>query len=197
MGTVGIVVLGAVVLLLVWTVAVYNRLVTLRNRFRNAFAQIDVQLQRRHDLIPNVVEAVRGYAKHERETLDEVVRARGEAASALQRAAADPTDAGAVVALSAAEGNLVGRLGRLFGLSEAYPDLKASTSFQLLMEELTSTENRVAFARQAFNDSVMTYNTAREVFPSNLVAGTLSFAPAALFEIGDAGARAAPRVSLG
>ena len=121
-----LVLLGVAAAVLFFGITIYNRLVTLRNRFRNAFAQIDVQLQRRHDLIPNVVEAVRGYAKHERETLDEVVRARGEAASALQRAAADPTDAGAIVALSAAEGNLLGRLGRLFGLGEAYPDLKAN-----------------------------------------------------------------------
>jgi LemA protein len=187
---------GILLLVGVVVAAIYNRLVTLKNRFKNAFAQIDVQLKRRHDLIPNVVEAVKGYAAHERETLDAVVRARGQATEALRRASADPTDAAAVGALASAEGALGGSLARVFGLSEAYPDLKANASFQALVEELVTTENRIAFARQAFNDAVMSYNTAREVFPANAVAGLFTFPPASLFDIEDASLRATPRVSL-
>jgi LemA protein len=187
---------GIVAVLLIGLVAIFNRLVTLRNRFKNAFAQIDVQLQRRHDLIPNVVEAVKGYAKHEQATFEAVVRARTAAQSALQRANADPTDAAAVGNLAAAEGTLGGSLVRLFALQEAYPDLKANESFQALMEELVTTENRIAFARQSFNDSVMSYNTGREVFPANVVAGMFSFPPASLFDIEDAAIRATPSIKL-
>jgi LemA protein len=153
----------------------YNKLVTLRNRFKNAFAQIDVQLKRRYDLIPNLVETAKGYLKHERETLEAVIAARNAAASANTRAAANPADPVAMKQLMGAESQLSGVLGRLFALSEAYPDLKANTTMNNLMEELTSTENKVSFARQAYNDSVMTYNTQRETFPTNLIAGTFNF----------------------
>jgi LemA protein len=177
-------------------VVIYNRLVGLRNRFKNAFAQIDVQLKRRYDLIPNLVETAKGYLQHERGTLEAVITARNAAAAANTRAAQDPGDAGAVRALSGAENALAGTLSRLFALAEAYPDLKANQTMAGLMEELTSTENKVAFARQAYNDSVMTYNTARETFPSNLVAGAFSFNAAELFEINNAAEREAPKVSF-
>jgi LemA protein len=183
-------------LVAVFVIALYNRLVTLRNRFKNGYAQIEVQLKRRYDLIPNLVETVKGYLKHERETLERVITARNAAASANQRAAADPGNAGAMRELVAAESSLGGVLGRLFALAEAYPDLKANQNMLSLQEELASTENKVAFARQAFNDAVMLYNTARETFPSNLVAGTFNFAAAELFVVEKPEEREAPKVSF-
>ncbi len=183
--------------LLMFLVGGYNKLVALRNRFKNGFAQIDVQLKRRYDLIPNLVETAKGYMKHEREALEAVVVARSGAVSARERASADPTDAASVQALMGAESALTGTLGRLFALSEAYPDLKANQTMNNLMEELTSTENKVSFARQAYNDSVMTYNTTRESFPTNLVAGVFNFNAAQLFELTDESQREAPKVSFG
>jgi len=191
-----IVLLVIVVLLIGFFVGGYNRLVTLRNRFKNAFAQIDVQLQRRHDLIPNLVETAKGYIKHERETLEAVIAARNQAVAAQKAAAANPADAAAMRGLAGAEGALTGVLGRLFAVVEAYPNLKADQNMRQLSEELTSTENRVAFARQAFNDAVMSYNTAREVFPTVIVANLFGFAPAQLFEIENPAERAAPKVSF-
>src|SRR5687768_6239527 len=169
--------------LLVFVIGMYNRLVSLRNRFKNAFSQIDVQLKRRYDLIPNLVETAKGYLQHERGTLEAVIAARNAASAASTRAAQNPGDAAAMKQLAGAEGALTGTLGRLFALAEAYPDLKANQTMSRLMEELTSTENMVAFARQAYNDSVMTYNTSRETFPTNLIAGPFNFGPAELFEI--------------
>ena len=195
-GTVLIVVLGIAVVVGLFLVSAYNKLVQLRNRFKNAFAQIDVQLKRRYDLIPNLVETVKGYMKHERETLEAVIKARNQAVTANQAAAQNPGNPEAMRALSGAEGTLGGVLGRLFALSEAYPDLKANQNMMQLSEELTSTENKVAFARQAYNDAVMTYNTAREVFPTVLIAGTFGFQKAELFEIQDEGQREAPKVSF-
>jgi LemA protein len=179
-----------------WAIGVFNRLVGLRNRFKNAFAQIDVQLKRRYDLIPNLVETAKGYIKHERETLEAVINARNQAASAGARAAAAPDDAGAMQGLVGAETALTGAMGRFFALAESYPDLKANQTMASLMEELTSTENKVAFARQAFNDSVMTYNTAREQFPGNVIAGMMSFQEAALFEVKEEAVREAPKVQF-
>jgi LemA protein len=177
-------------------ILIYNRLVAGRNRFKNAFAQIDVQLTRRHDLIPNLVETAKGYIKHERETLEAVINARNTAVSGLKEAAADPTDPEAMRRLSAAEQGLSGALGRLFALSEAYPDLKANQNMMQLSEELTTTENKVAFARQAYNDSVMDYNTLRESFPNNFVAGWFAFRSAELLEIEDESKREVPKVSF-
>jgi len=174
----------------------YNKLVTLRNRFKNAWAQIDVQLKRRYDLIPNLVETAKGYLKHERGTLEAVIAARNAASSANTRVAADPANPEAMKALIAAEGTLSGTLGRLFALSEAYPDLKANTTMMSLMEELTSTENKVSFARQSYNDSVMVYNTQREVFPSNIIAGMFNFGPAELFVVEKPEQREAPKVQF-
>jgi LemA protein len=191
-----IVLLVVIVVLILWVVGIYNRLVGLRNRFKNAFAQIDVQLKRRYDLIPNLVETVKGYMKYERETLEAVISARNTASTAAQRAAANPGDPAAMTQLAGAEGALTGALGRLFALAEAYPDLKANQNMLQLQEELTSTENKVAFARQAYNDAVMTYNTAREVFPAALFAGAFGFGPAQLFEIEVAAEREAPKVSF-
>src|SRR5438876_2418954 len=162
--------------ILMFVVGLYNKLVALRNRFKNAYAQIDVQLKRRYDLIPNLVETAKGYLKHERGTLEAVIAARNAASSANVRAAANPGDPAAMQQLVAAEGSLTGALGRLFALAEAYPDLKANQTMAQLMEELTSTENKVSFARQAYNDSVMVYNTQREVFPSSIIAGMFNFA---------------------
>lgn len=179
-----------------WTVGLYNRLVSLRNRFKNAFAQIDVQLTRRYDLIPNLVETAKGYMKHERETLEAVINARNQAASAAKQASSAPQDAGAIQKLIGAEGVLTGALGRMFALMENYPDLKANENMMQLSEELTSTENRVAFARQAFNDSVTTYNISRESFPARLIASTFGFQPASLLEIEDSKKREAPQVSF-
>ena len=179
-----------------WVMGAYNGLVTLRNRFKNAFAQIDVQLKRRYDLIPNLVETAKGYMKHERETLDAVISARAEAQKAEINVNADPTDPAAMAALSKAEGQLGGVLGRLMMLTENYPDLKANQNMMQLTEELTSTENKVSFARQAYNDSVMVYNTKRETFPTNIIAGMFNFKEAALFEITDQAEREAPKVSF-
>jgi LemA protein len=173
---------GLIVAFIVWMISLYNGLVTLRNRFKNAFAQIDVQLKRRYDLIPNLVETAKGYIKHERETLEAVIAARNTAKSANQLAAADPADADAMKKMAAAETGLSGALGRLFALSEAYPDLKANQTMMQLSEELTSTENKIAFARQAYNDEVMAYNTAIESFPGNFVAGFGGFKEATLLE---------------
>jgi len=192
-----VIVLGALALFAVFfVIGGYNKLVTLRNRFKNAWAQIDVQLKRRYDLIPNLVETAKGYLKHERGTLEAVIAARNAASSASTRVAADPANPEAMKQLIAAEGTLTGTLGRLFALSEAYPDLKANTTMNNLMEELTSTENKVAFARQAYNDSVMTYNTQREVFPSNLIAGIFNFTAAELFTVEKAEQREAPKVQF-
>ncbi|SCL33508.1 LemA protein [Micromonospora nigra] len=177
-------------------VSIYNGLVRARNAYRNAFAQIDVQLVRRHDLIPNLVEVAKGYLRHERETLEAVVAARTAAVGAQADAAANPGDPAAMQKLSGAENMLTATLGRLFALAEAYPDLKANQNMMQLSEELTSTENRVAFARQAYNDAVMTYNNKREVFPSSVVAGMFSFGPAALFEPDDPQQRQTPQVSF-
>jgi LemA protein len=190
--TILIIIVGIVL----FAITIYNRLVAGRNRYKNAFAQIDVQLTRRHDLIPNLVETAKGYIKHERETLEAVINARNAAVSGLKAAAADPTDPQAIRNLSEAEQGLSGALGRLFALSEAYPDLKANQNMMQLSEELTTTENKVAFARQAYNDSVMDYNTLRESFPNNFVAGWFAFRAAELLEIEDEAKREVPKVSF-
>jgi LemA protein len=186
----------AIIALVIWVVGFYNRLVASRNTFKNAFAQIDVQLTRRYELIPNLVEVAKGYLRHERETLEAVIRARNAAATDLKAAAADPGNANALQQLSGAEAQLGGVLGRLFALAEAYPDLKANQTMMQLSEELTSTENKVAFARQAFNDAVLTYNNLREQFPGNLVARMFSFQAAQLLEVATPEARGAPKVSF-
>jgi LemA protein len=191
-----IVVVVPVFFVLMWLVGAYNRLVAWRNRFKNAYAQIDVQLKRRYDLIPNLVETAKGYIKHERGTLEAVIAARNAASAANVRAAQSPGDATAMKELSGAETALTGTLGRLFAVAEAYPDLKANTTMMTLMEELTSTENKVAFARQAYNDSVMAYNTQRETFPTNMVAGPFNFGPAELFIIEKPEEKEAPKVSF-
>jgi LemA protein len=191
-----IVILVIIAVIVFWVIQIYNRLVNLRNRVRNAFSQIDVQLTRRYDLIPNLVEAVKGYMKHERETLEAVIQARNTAVGAQQQAAADPTDPDAIKALAAAETTLGGTLGRLFALAESYPDLKANQNMIQFQEELASTENKVAFARQAFNDSVMTYNTACENFPNNTIAGMFGFRLAEFLEIKEPEKREAPKVSF-
>jgi LemA protein len=191
-----LVLLGLIVVIVFWFIADYNKLVMLRNRFKNAFAQIDVQLKRRYDLIPNLVETAKGYMGHERETLEAVIQARNQAASAGKTAAQNPADAGAMAGLMGAEGALTGALGRLFALSEAYPDLKANQNMMQLTEELTSTENKISFARQAYNDAVTIYNTGRETFPTNVVANMFNFAAAILFEIADASQKEAPKVNF-
>jgi len=191
---IGLVVL--VVLIALFVMALYNKLVALRNRFKNSFAQIDVQLKRRYDLIPNLVETAKGYLQHERQTLEAVTAARNQAAAAGQKAASDPSDSSAMKGLIGAESVLTGALGRLFAVVEAYPDLKANQTMLALMEELTSTENKISFARQAYNDSVMTYNTARETFPGLLIAGPLGFGEAQLFEITKPEEREAQKVSF-
>ena len=185
-----------IVVLALWAVGIYNTLVTLRNRFKNAFSQIDVQLKRRYDLIPNLVETARGYLKHERETLEAVIKARNIALAASQTAAANPADAAAIKQLGSAETGLAGALSRLMVVSEQYPELKANQNMMQLTEELTSTENKIAFARQAYNDSVMTYNTSRETFPNVIFAGMFGFLPAELFKIEDPTERNAPKVSF-
>ena len=190
------VLLAVVVLLILFLVGIYNRLVGARNAYKNAFAQIDVQLTRRYDLIPNLVETAKGYLKHERETLEAVVRARNAAVTGLRAAAASPGDPAALQQLAGAENVLGGALGRLFALAESYPDLKANQNMMQLSEELTSTENKVAFARQAFNDAVMSYNTTREVFPNSFVANAFGFGPAQLLEIDSPQKREAPKVSF-
>lgn len=182
-----------------WAIGIYNGLIQSRNGYKNAFAQIDVQLTRRYDLIPNLVETAKGYMQHERETLDAVIRARAAAVNGLGAAKANPGDPNAMQQLAGAEGGLGAALGRLMVVSEAYPDLKANQNMMQLTEELTSTENKVAFARQAYNDAVMTYNNRREVFPNTILAGMFNFQPAALLEItaDEAHKRDAPKVSFG
>ncbi len=199
-GMIALIVLVVVVVVLIGLVAfvigVYNKLVTMRNRYKNAYAQIDVQLKRRYDLIPNLVETAKGYIKHERETLEAVTAARNIAYAASKIAAANPGDSSAIKNLSSAETGLGGTLSRLMMVSESYPDLKANQNMMQLTEELTSTENKISFARLAYNDSVMTYNTDREVFPSNLIAGMFNFAAAELFVIDKPEQKDAPKVSF-
>jgi LemA protein len=191
----GIIFVGALVVIF-YVIGSYNHLVALRNLFKNAFAQIDVQLKRRYDLIPNLVETAKGYLQHERGTLDEVIAARNSAATASTKAAQNPADASAIKQLTGAEATLTGSLGRLFAVVEAYPNLKANEEMTRLMEELTSTENKVAFARQAYNDAVMVYNTARETFPSNIIANTFNFSAAELFVVDKPEEKEAPKVSF-
>lgn len=192
LGVVAAVVVGALLLVM----GVYNELVQLRNRYQNSYSQIDVQLKRRYDLIPNLVETAKGYMRHERETLEAVINARNAAYSAGQKAAANPGDPAAMSSLSTAEGQLNGALSRLMAVAEAYPDLKANQNMLALQEELTSTENKVAFARQAFNDSVMMYNNRRDVFPNNIVAGFCNFQRAQFFEVESKVEREAPKVAF-
>lgn len=196
MSVVTIIILVVLVLMVLFFIGIFNKLVALRNRFKNAFAQIDVQLKRRYDLIPNLVETAKGYLKHERETLEAVIAARNQAANAGQKAAANPGNPAAMQGLMGAEATLTGTLGRLFALVESYPDLKANQNMMQLSEELTSTENKVAFARQAYNDAVMTYNTTRETFPNVIVANMFSFTEAQLFEIQAPQEREAVKVSF-
>jgi LemA protein len=193
---IAIVLLVVVVGLAGFVIGVYNKLVTMRNRYKNAYAQIDVQLKRRYDLIPNLVEIAKGYIKHERETLENVTKARNIAYVASQAAAANPGDAGTMKNLVSAESGLAGTLSRLMMVSEQYPDLKANQNMMQLTEELTSTENKISFARQAYNDSVMVYNTDREVFPSNLIAGMFNFAAAELFVVDKPEQKDAPKVQF-
>jgi LemA protein len=195
----GIVLLAVLVVLffvVAYAIGAYNALVTLRNRFRNAYAQIDVQLKRRYDLIPNLVETAKGYLKHERETLEAVTQARNLAYAASQAAATNPGDAAAVKQLVSAEAGLAGTLSRLMMVSEQYPDLKANQNMMQLSEELTSTENKISFARQAYNDSVMSYNTQRETFPRSLIANAFNFGPAELFVTDKPEERDAPKVQF-
>ncbi len=188
--------LAIIVAIILYAIGIYNSLVNLRNRVKNGFAQIDVQLTRRYDLIPNLVEAVKGYMKHERETLDAVISARNTAVSNLEAAKADPSNADAIKKLGAAEGLLGGALGRLFALSEAYPDLKANQNMMQLQEELASTENKVAFSRQAFNDAVLSYNNKAENFPNNIIAGTFRFELASFLDIQSEEKREVPDVAF-
>ncbi len=191
----GVLVFVAVVMGL-WLMGIYNRLVALRNQFKNAFSQIDVQLKRRYDLIPNLVETAKGYLKHERETLEAVIAARNQAFQASKQASANPADSGAMNSLINAESGLSGALSRLMVVTESYPDLKANQNMLSVMEELTSTENKIAFARQAYNDSVQSYNTTRESFPANTVSGMFGFTPAALWEITESAQRENVKVSF-
>jgi len=191
-----LIILAVVVVVILWAIGIYNGLVTRRNRFKNAFSQIDVQLKRRHDLIPNLVETAKGYIKHERETLEAVTAARNQASAARQQAAAAPGDPKAMAGLIGAETTLTGALGRLFAVVESYPDLKANQNMMQLSEELTSTENKVAFARQAYNDEVMGYNIVRETFPAVVIAGAMGFQPAQLFEMETPADRQAPKVTF-
>ena len=190
------IVLGIIVLLVMFVIGIYNGLITARNGYKNAFAQIDVQLTRRHDLIPNLVETAKGYLAHERNTLEAVITARNAAVSGLKAAAANPGDPAAVQNLASTENALSGALGRLFALAEAYPDLKANRNMMQLSEELTTTENKVAFARQAFNDAVMGYNNRREVFPNSVIAGMFNFQAAQQLEIESPAKREVPQVSF-
>ncbi|MBF0196928.1 MAG: LemA family protein [Planctomycetes bacterium] len=190
------VILGIPLLVVFYGIGVYNGLVAYKNRFKNSFAQIDVQLKRRYDLIPNLVETAKSFLKHERETLEAVIQARNSAASASSKAAGNPEDSSAIKGLIGAEAVLGDAMGRFFALTEAYPDLKANQNMMQLSEELTSTENKIAFARQAYNDSVMTYNTEREQFPSVIIANMFKFSEAQLFELGDAAEKEAPKVSF-
>jgi LemA protein len=193
----GWVVLAVVVVLAVWAISIYNRLVSQRNRFKNAYSQIDVQLKRRYDLIPNLVETAKAYIKHERDTLEAVTRARNTAVAAAQAAGANPGNPAAMQGLGQAEGVLTGVLSRLLAVVESYPDLKANQNMLALQEELSSTENKVAFARQAYNDSVMDYNTRRESFPDSIFAGVFGFGPAELLQATEsAEERKAPKVSF-
>lgn len=192
----GLIVIVVLTVLILYLISLYNRLITVRNTARNAFAQIDVQLTRRHDLIPNLVEVAKGYLQHERSTLEAVIQARNTAVSGLKTAAADPTNAAAIGALAGAENQLSSALGRLFALAEAYPDLKANQTMMQLAEELTTTENKVAFARQAYNDGVMSYNNACEVFPNNFVASAFDFRAMKLLEIEASGMREVPKISF-
>ena len=191
-----VVLLAVIVVVALSAMGIYNSLVALRNRFKNAYAQIDVQLKRRYDLIPNLVETAKGYIKHEHDTLEDVIKARNIALAASQAAAANPADANAVKGVVSAEGGLTGALSRLMVVSEQYPDLKANQNMMQLTEELTSTENKIAFARQAYNDSVMEYNTSRETFPNVVLAGMFGFLPAELFHVEDPAERNAPKVSF-
>ena len=188
--------LGLIIAAIVFAISLYNGLVRKRNAYKNAFAQIDVQLTRRHDLIPNLVETAKGYIKHERETLEAVIQARNQAVAGLKTAAGKPGDPAAMAGLAGAENMLTGALGKLFALVEAYPDLKANQNMMQLSEELTSTENKVAFSRQGFNDSVMTYNNARETFPSNPIANSFNFEAAQLLEIESEAKREVPKVEF-
>jgi LemA protein len=192
----GLIVIVLFTALALYLINIYNRLVTIRNVARNAFAQIDVQLTRRHDLIPNLVEVAKGYLAHERNTLEAVIQARNSAVSGLKAAAADPANASAMEALAGAENQLSSALGRLFALAEAYPDLKADQTMMQLSEELTTTENKVAFARQAYNDGVTNYNNAREVFPNNFVSSAFEFQAMKLLEIEGAAMREVPKISF-
>ena len=192
----GLILLVAIVLIVFWVISIYNGLVGGRNAYQNAFAQIDVQLTRRYDLIPNLVETAKAYMKHERETLEAVIAARNTAYAGLKAAAANPGDAVAVQALSGAEGQLTGALSRLMAVAESYPDLKANQNMMQLSEELTTTENKVPFARQAFNDAVMSYNNRREMFPGSMIAGMFNFAAAQLLEIAKPQMRDAPQVKF-
>ena len=192
-----VITLVVIALLLFFPIGIYNRLVAGRNGYKNAFAQIDVQLTRRYDLIPNLVETAKGYLAHERTTLEAVIAARNSAFAGLKSAAADPGNASAIQRLASADGALGGALGRLLAVVESYPDLKGSQTMSQLMEELTSTENRVSFARQAYNDAVLAYNNSCEVFPNTLIAGMFAFAPGTMLQIESAEKRAAPQVKFG
>ena len=191
-----LIVLGILVVVVIWAIRIYNNLVNLRNRVKNGFSQIDVQLTRRYDLIPNLIEAVKGYMSHERGTLEDVINARNSAVSGLKRAAADPSDPEAIEALAGAEATLGGTLGRLFALTESYPDLKANQNMMQFQEELASTENKVAFARQAFNDAVMSYNNGCQNFPNSLIANNFNFKHAEFLEIEQEEKREVPKVSF-
>jgi len=195
-----LIVLGVLALLFFiiagWVMGVYNRLVTLRNRYENAFSQIDVQLKRRHDLIPNLVKVAKGYMAHEKDTLEAVITARNQAISASSNASKNPGDAGAMSDLAGAESNLNGALGRLLMIAESYPDLKANENMLALQEELTSTENKVSFARQGYNDAVTAYNTARELFPASMISGTFNFQDAQLYEVENKAERDVPEVNF-
>ena len=192
----GLIFLGVLLVLAAWVALIYNGLVELRNRVKNGFAQIDVQLQRRYDLIPNLVETAKAYMAHERQTLEAVIAARNQAQSAAKTAESNPTDSAAIRALSGAESALGASLGKFFALAEAYPDLKANQNMAQLQEELSSTENRIAFARQAYNDAVMAFNTKRESFPSNLVANNFGFTEAQMLEMEDDAARKVVKVAF-
>ena len=196
MDTGSIITLAVIAILIFYVVGIYNRLVALKNRFKNAYAQIDVQLTRRYDLIPNLVETAKGYMAHEKETLEAVIQARNQAVSANQAAAKHPDDSSAIQGIVGAETMLTGALGKFFALSESYPDLKANETMTNVMEELSTTENKVAFSRQAYNDSVMTYNTYKEQFPNNMISNQFDFQDAELFEVDEPEVKKAVKVSF-